>query len=120
MTATQLRPNCPDPHAPVASDDPALVALEEEIAGALTRAIGHDLEESSAAGAIRAYVHRLRALDCPPEAVVVHMKRLLARATPEARMSPARQRAFHALREAAILYCIEAYFARGGDGLQPR
>jgi hypothetical protein len=112
VAATQARPACPDPHAPAPLDDPALVALEERVAVALTSAVGRDLEASNAPAAIRAYVARLRGLDCPPEAVVVHIKRLLARSAPPAAASAARRRAFYELREAAILFCIEEYFGQ--------
>ena len=110
MAATQARPACPDPHAPAPLDDPELVALEERVAASLGAALGRELTETSAPGAIRAYVERLRTLDCPPEAVVVHIKRLLSRAGPPAAASAARKRAYYELREAAILFCIEEYF----------
>ncbi|HEX2779397.1 MAG TPA: hypothetical protein VHM30_07850 [Gemmatimonadaceae bacterium] len=116
MAATQLQASCPDPHAPAPSDDPELVALEERVAGALTAAVGRDLHSTTAPAAIRAYVARLRGLDCPPEAVVVHIKRLLSRVEPAASASAARRRAFYELREAAILYCIQEYFAHSGAG----
>lgn len=116
MTATRLDPTCPDPHAPAPLDDPALVTLEERVATALTAAVGRDLHTTAAPGAIRAYVERLRGLDCPPEAVVVHIKRLLSRIGPATGASPARRRAFYELREAAILYCIQEYFAHAREG----
>lgn len=110
MAATQLRPACPDPHAPAPLDDPELVALEQRIAEAITAAIGSPFEKSAAPAAIRDYVHRLRELECPPEAVVVHIKRLLARAAQPRLRTVAERRAFYGLREAAILCCIEEYF----------
>lgn len=112
MAATQLRPACPDPHAPAPLDDPELVALEQRIAETITAAVGSPFEDSAAPAAIRAYVQRLRELECPPEAVVVHLKRLLARAAQPRMRTAADRRAFYGLREDAILFCIEEYFGR--------
>ena len=112
MAATQLRPACPDSHAPAPLDDPALVALEERIADAIGAAVGRSFEQSAAPVAIRAYVHRLRELDCPPEAVVVHIKRLLARGAQPRLRTDADRRAFYKLREDAILFCVQEYFGR--------
>ena len=83
---------------------------------ALSSAIGRDLSETAAPQAIRAYVDRLRGLECPPEAVVVHIKRLLARSGPPSTASAPKRRAYYALREAAILFCIEEYFGRSHEG----
>jgi hypothetical protein len=116
VAATQARPSCPDPHAPAPLDDPTLVALEERVAAALASAMGRDLAATAAPTAIRAYVDRLRNLDCPPEAVVVHIKRLLARTGPPTTASAPKRRAYYALREAAILFCIEEYFGRTDEG----
>lgn len=116
VAATQLRPACPDPHAPAPLDDPELVALEQDTAEAIGAAVGRSFEESAAPAAIRAYVHRLRELDCPPEAVVVHIKRLLARAEQPQLRTAAQRRVFYSLREDAILFCIEEYFGHRDDG----
>lgn len=66
--------------------------------------------------AIRDYVRRLRQLDCPPEAVVVHIKRLLARSAQPRLRTAADRRAFYGLREQAILFCIEEYFGGHAEG----
>jgi hypothetical protein len=110
VAATQAHPSCPDPHVPTPSDDSELVALEERVAIALANSVGRDLEASAAPAAIRAYVARLRSLECPPEAVIIHIKRLLARIDPAVGGGTARRRAFYELREAAILFCIQEYF----------
>jgi hypothetical protein len=115
VAATQVHPSCPDPHGPIPSDDTELLALEERVAIALANSVGRELEASAAPAAIRAYVARLRTLDCPPEAVVVHIKRLLARIDPTAGANSARRREFYELREAAVLFCIQEYF-----GYQPQ
>lgn len=63
--------------------------------------------DESARTLVRAYVLRLKALETRPEAMVIHVKRLLA-AIP----SPARStsQALRRFQEAVVLLCIEEYF----------
>lgn len=106
--ATPVAFECPDPHRPDPVADVALRTLESSLVVALTGTAADDVRRGAADGAVRAYVDHLHAVGCPPEHVVIRVKRLPLRAThglgdrPEAT----------ALGEALVLRAIEIYFNR--------
>lgn len=99
---------CPDPHKPDPVLDPALRDLETSLVAALTQTVADDVRKGVADEAIRGYVDHLHAAGCPPEHVVIRVKRLLLRAT---RGMDDRGEAT-ALSEALVLRSIETYFDR--------
>lgn len=106
--ATPLAHECPDPHKPDPADDVALRQLEKELVIALATSTIDAVHDGAADGQVRAYVDHLRTLECPPEHVVIRVKRLLLRAT----RGMAQRSEANAICEAIILRAIEIYFER--------
>ena len=106
--ATTAAAECPDPHKPDPAADVELRSLEKSVVVALVSNSAADVRTGAADGAVRAYVDHLHAVGCPPEHVVIRVKRLLLRAT---RGMDDRDEAA-ALSEALILRAIQVYFDR--------
>ncbi len=108
MSATAAPQTCPDPHEPDPPDDAKLRQLEKSLVVALVTATPDAVRAGSADQHVRDYVDYLHELRCPPEHVVIRVKRLLLRATRG--MSDAKEAA--ALCEAMVLRAIEIYFGQ--------
>ena len=106
--ATPVAPECPDPHEPDPVDDVKLRSLEKSLVVALLSAAATAVRDGAVDGEVRAYVEYLHDLGCPPEHVVIRVKRLLQRAT---RGMPDRAEAT-AISEAMVLRAIRIYFER--------
>ncbi len=99
---------CPDPHKPDPISDVDLRELEKALVVRLMRSVADDVRNGAADRAIREYVGHLHAAGCPPEHVVIRVKRLVLRAT--RRMTDRGDAT--ALCEALVLRTIEIYFDR--------
>lgn len=108
MSATAAPAACPDPHQPDPLDDVRLRHLEKTLVVALVTATAEAVRQGATDEHVRDYVQYLHALNCPPEHVVIRVKRLLLRAT---RGMNDRGEA-SALCEAMVLRAIEIYFER--------
>ena len=106
--ATPIAIECPDPHQPDPANDVKLRTLEKELVVALVSSPRDPTEDAAADHAMRAYVEYLQSLDCPPEHVVIRVKRLLARATRGMRDPDEAAKIFSAL----VLRAIRVYFGR--------
>jgi hypothetical protein len=106
--ATPVAAECPDPHKPDPVDDVALRQLEKELVIALATNSAEAVAGGAADVHLRAYVDYLRSLECPPEHVVIRVKRLLLRAT---RGMPNRTEA-NQICESIVLQAIRVYFER--------
>ncbi len=106
--ATPVAPACPDPHQPDPADDVKLRALEKSLVVALISSAATAVRDGSVDGEVRAYVEYLHNVGCPPEHVVIRVKRLLQKAT-----RAMRDRAeATAVSEAMVLRAIRIYFER--------
>ncbi len=106
--ATPIAPECPDPHQPDPADDVKLRTLEKSLVVALVSSAATAVRDGSVDGEVRAYVEYLHDVGCPPEHVVIRVKRLLQRAT-----RAMRDRAeATAVSEAMVLRAIRIYFER--------
>jgi hypothetical protein len=108
MSAIAVPASCPDPHQPDPVDDVRLRHLEKTLVVALVTATAGAVREGATDHNVREYVQYLHELHCPPEHVVIRVKRLLLRAT---RGMSDRGEA-SALCEAMVLRAIEIYFER--------
>jgi hypothetical protein len=108
MSTSAAPKTCPDPHEPDPPDDVKLRHLEKLLVVALVTATPEAVRAGAADQHVRTYVDYLHALRCPPEHVVIRVKRLLLRATRG--MTDSREAA--ALCEAIVLRAIEIYFER--------
>lgn len=106
MSTTAAPRSCPDPHEPDPIDDVRLRNLEKALVIALITSTADAVRSGAADGHVREYVSYLNELHCPPEHVVIRVKRLLLRAT---RGMTDRTEAA-ALCEAMVLRAIELYF----------
>ena len=79
--ATPAAAECPDPNQPDPVDDDVLRSLEKSLVVALALGVPADVRAGDADEAIRAYVDHLHDVGCPPEHVVIRVKRVLLRAT---------------------------------------
>ena len=104
--ATPIAFECPDPHQPDPVDDVTLRTLEKSLVVALVSTLAANLRDGAVDGDVRAYVEYLHGLKCPPEHVVIRVKRLLLRAT---RGMHDRSEA-RAISEALVLRAIRIYF----------
>jgi hypothetical protein len=98
--------SCPDPHQPDPADDVYLRQLEKTVVVALVTTTADAVRTGAADSHVREYVEYLHSLRCPPEHVVIRVKRLLLRATRG--MSDRVDAA--ALCEAMVLRAIQIYF----------
>jgi len=108
MSTTAAPQSCPDPHEPDPPDDVRLRQLEKNLVVALVTATADAVRDGAADDRVREYVRYLHELHCPPEHVVIRVKRLLLRATRG--MSDRVEAA--ALCEAMVLRAIQLYFER--------
>ncbi|HET9002434.1 MAG TPA: hypothetical protein VFN39_00410 [Gemmatimonadaceae bacterium] len=108
MSTTAAPQSCPDPHQPDPPDDVRLRQLEKSLVVALVTTTAEAVRAGAADSHVREYVRYLDELHCPPEHVVIRVKRLLLRAT---RGMPDRSEAA-ALCEAMVLRAIQIYFER--------
>jgi hypothetical protein len=108
MSSTAAPQSCPDPHVPDPADDVRLRQLEKELVVALVTTTADAVRDGGADEHVRAYVRYLDGLRCPPEHVVIRVKRLLLRAT---RGMKDRDEAA-ALCEAMVLRAIQIFFER--------
>jgi hypothetical protein len=108
MSTSAPAESCPDPHQPDPPDDVRLRQLEKNLVVALVTTTAEAVRTGAADSHVREYVRYLDELRCPPEHVVIRVKRLLLRAT---RGMPDRQEAA-ALCEAMVLRAIQIYFER--------
>ena len=108
MSTTAASQSCPDPHQPDPADDVQLRHLEKTLVVALVTTTAEAVRAGAADRNVREYVEYLHSLHCPPEHVVIRVKRLLLRATRgmKDRLEAA------ALCEAMVLRAIEIYFER--------
>ena len=106
MSPTAAPEPCPDPHHPDPADDVQLRQLEKDLVVSLVTTTAEAVRSGASDEHVRAYVEYLHALTCPPEHVVIRVKRLLQRAT---RAMTDRAEAA-ALCEAMVLRAIEIYF----------
>jgi len=109
MSTTAASQSCPDPHQPDPADDVRLRQLEKSVVVALVTTTAGAVRAGAADGHVREYVEYLHTLHCPPEHVVIRVKRLLLRAT---RGMGDRIEA-SALCEAMVLRAIQIYFEQG-------
>ena len=98
--------SCPDPHEPDPANDVQLRHLEKSLVVALVTTTADDVRAGAADSHVREYVEYLHSLECPPEHVVIRVKRLLHRATRGMRD----QVEAGALCEALVLRAIQIYF----------
>ena len=108
MMSTTVAPHCPDPHQPDPANDVKLRHLEKSLVVALVTTTAEAVRGGAADIHVRHYVEYLHSLHCPPEHVVIRVKRLLLRAT---RGMKDRVEAA-ALCEAMVLRAIKIYFER--------
>ena len=109
MMSTTVAPrSCPDPHQPDPANDVQLRQLEKSLVVALVTTTAEAVRTGAADSHVRDYVEYLHSLHCPPEHVVIRVKRLLLRAT---RGMKDRVEAA-ALCEAMVLRAIQIYFER--------
>ena len=106
--ATPVAAECPDPHKPDPVDDVALRQHEKELVIALATNTADAVTGGAADGHLREYVDYLRGLDCPPEHVVIRVKRLLLRATRGMR----NRTEANEICESIVLRAIRVYFER--------
>ena len=106
MSTTAAPQSCPDPHQPDREDDFRLRQLEKTVVVTLVTTTAEAVRAGAADSRVREYVEYLHALHCPPEHVVIRVKRLLLRAT---RGMGDRIEAA-ALCEAMVLRAIQIYF----------
>jgi hypothetical protein len=99
---------CPDPHEPDPADDVHLRQLEKSLVVALVTTTAEAVRGGAADDHLREYVRYLHELHCPPEHVVIRVKRLLLRAS----RGMADRVEANALCEAMVLRAIEIYFER--------
>ena len=111
MSPTAAPQTCPDPHQPDPVDDVQLRQLEKSLVVSLVTMTADAVRDGAADHHVRAYVEYLHGLSCPPEHVVIRVKRLLLRATRG--MSDRAEAA--ALCEAMVLRAIEIYFEGRGQ-----
>jgi hypothetical protein len=108
MSTTAVPQSCPDPHQPDPADDVQLRQLEKNLVVALVTTTAEAVRGGAADGHVREYVRYLDGLHCPPEHVVIRVKRLLLRAT----RGMADRVDAAALCEAMVLRAIQIYFER--------
>lgn len=108
MSTTAAPHSCPDPHQPDPANDVQLRQLEKSLVVALVTTSADAVRDGAADDHVRAYVEYLHSLHCPPEHVVIRVKRLLLRAT---RGMSDRAEAV-SLCEAMVLRAIQIYFER--------
>lgn len=110
MSPTAAPQSCPDPHQPDPADDVQLRQLEKNLVISLVTMTADAVRSGASDHHVRAYVEYLHELNCPPEHVVIRVKRLLLRATRG--MSDRPEAA--ALCEAMVLRAIQIYFEGQG------
>lgn len=110
MSSTAAPKHCPDPHEPDPADDVHLRQLEKNLVISLVTMTADAVRNGGSDQHVRAYVEYLQGLNCPPEHVVIRVKRLLLRAMRG--MSDRVEAA--ALCEAMILRAIQIYFEGQG------
>ena len=108
MSSTAAPQSCPDPHLPDPPDDVKLRLLEKNLVVALVTTSAERVRGGAADEKVREFVRYLDGLHCPPEHVVIRVKRLLLRAT---RGMRDRVEAA-ALCEAMVLRAIQIFFER--------
>ena len=108
MSSSAAPETCPDPHEPDPPADAKLRLLEKSLVVALVTATPDAVRAGAADEHVRSYVDYLHELRCPPEHVVIRVKRLLLRATRG--MTDTKEAT--ALCEAMVLRAIEIYFQR--------
>lgn len=106
MSSTAAPQSCPDPHLPDPPDDVELRQLEKGLVAALVTTSADAVQGGAADEKVRELVRYLDGLHCPPEHVVIRVKRLLQRATRGMRDRAAAA----ALREAMVLRAIQIFF----------
>ena len=111
MSSTVAPQRCPDPHKPDPADDVQLRQLEKTLVVSLVTVTADAVRDGASDEHVRSYVEYLHGLHCPPEHVVIRVKRLLLRAT---RGMNDRVEAA-ALCEAMVLRAIEIYFEARGE-----
>ena len=104
--STTAAPSCPDPHLPDPPEDEHLRQLEKNLVVALVTNSAEDVRAGAVDDKVREFVRYLDHLRCPPEHVVIRVKRLLVRAT---RWMKDRD-AGAALCEAMVLRAIQIFF----------
>ena len=108
MSSSAAPQTCPDPHEPDPPADVKLRQLEKNLVVALVTSTPEAVRRGVADQHVRDYVDYLHELRCPPEHVVIRVKRLLLRATRG--MTDSKEAS--ALCEAMVLRAIEIYFER--------
>ena len=109
MSAPARPPECPDPRTPV-PDDPELRAVEDQLAAWLAaRSPDDGLEDEETRVLVRALVTRLQSFGCPPEMMILHLKKVfvpLAGGTP----LPLKRAQLDKMRDTLVRVAIEEYF----------
>jgi hypothetical protein len=105
--------HCPDPHedAPDLVSDLPLKKLGDELAGWLATDVAAGTDEEVTRARLRPFLDRLRELGCPPEYMLLHLKKLLIPAQPGGKVASEEPREFNARRDSVITMAIKEYFA---------
>ena len=104
---------CPDPHedAPDLASDLPLRQLGAELATWLATDIAAGMDEDITRARLRPFLDRLRELGCPPEYMLLHLKKLLIPAHPSAKVAREQPHKFNERRDSVITMAIKEYFA---------
>ena len=110
MSAPARPPECPDPRRSPTDDDPELRAVEEQLSAWLAaRSPDDTLEDEETRVLVRALVTRLQTLGCPPEMMLLHLKKVLVPLT-EGTPLPLKRAQLEKLRDTLVRVAIEEYF----------
>ena len=110
MSAPARPPECPDPRRTPIPDDPELRAVEDQLAAWLAARTPDDtLEDEETRVLVRALVTRLQTLGCPPEMMLLHLKKVLVPLSEE-RPLPPRRAHLDKMRDTLVRVAIEEYF----------
>lgn len=103
---------CPDPHedAPDLGGDSQLTELGDELAEWLATDIAAGTDEEVTRARLRPFLDRLRELGCPPEYMLLHLKKLLIPSEPSGKVAREQPREFNARRDSVITMAIKEYF----------
>jgi hypothetical protein len=104
---------CPDPHedAPDLVSDLPLRQLGDELAAWLATDVAAGADEEITRARLRPFLDRLRELGCPPEYMLLHLKKLLIPSQPSDKVAREEPREFNARRDSVITMAIKEYFA---------
>jgi hypothetical protein len=105
--------HCPDPHEDVPDlvSDLPLKKLGDELAEWLATDVAAGTNEGVTRARLRPFLDRLRELNCPPEYMLLHLKKLLIPTRPEGKVAREDPHAFNERRDAVITLAIKEYFA---------